>query len=61
MDEFHSNFNIFVKYCDFESFQEAELSSLVKKRKGEESSEEREVKRHRFGKLYFSAEKHYER
>ena len=59
MDEFHINFNILGKYDDFESWQTAELSSPVKKRKGEDSSEEGELKRHRFGKLYFSAEKHY--
>ena len=39
MDEFHINFNIFEKYGDFASWQQAELSSPVKKRKGEESSE----------------------
>ena len=60
MDEFHINFNIF-GYSDFESWQEAELTSPVKKRKREESSEEGEAKRCRFGELYFSAEKHYER
>ena len=41
MDEFHINFNIFGKY--FESWQNAKLSP-VKKRKREESSEEAEVK-----------------
>ena len=61
MDEFHINFNIFGKYGDFNSWQKAELSSPVKKRKREESSEEGEAKRSQFGKLYFSAEKHYER
>ena len=45
---------------DFESWQKAELSSPVKKRKREESSEEGEAKRRRFGEIYFSAEKHYE-
>ena len=33
MDEFHINFNIFGKYGDFESWQKAELSSKVKKRR----------------------------
>ena len=61
MDEFHINFNILGKYGDFNSWQKAELSSPVKKRKREESSEEGEAKRRRFGELYFSAEKHYER
>ena len=36
------------------------MSSLVKKRKREESSKEGEAKRRQFGKLYFSAEKHCE-
>ena len=44
MDEFHTNFNIFGKYGDFNSWQKAELLSLVKKRKREESSEEGEAK-----------------
>ena len=39
MDEFRINFNIFGKYSDFDSWQKAELSTLVKKRKREESSE----------------------
>ena len=60
MDEFHINFNIFRKYSDFNSWQKAELSSPVKKRKREESSEGGEAKRRRFGELYFSVEKHYE-
>ena len=55
MDDFHINFNIFGKYGYFESWQKAELSSPVKKRKREESSEEGEAKRCRFGELYFSA------
>ena len=59
MDEIHINFNIFGKYGDFNSWQKAELSP-VKKRKREESSEEGEAKRHQFGELYFSAEKHNE-
>ena len=59
MDEFHINFNILGKYSDFNSWQKAELSSLVKKRKREESSEEEEEKRRQFGKLYFCAEKHW--
>ena len=64
MDEFHINFNILGKYGDFNSWQKAELSFTSqeknkKQRKREESSEEGEAKR--FGKLYFSAEKHYER
>ena len=46
MDEFHIDFNIFGKYGDFDSWQRAELSSPVKKRKREESSEEGEVKWH---------------
>ena len=61
MDEFLINFNILGKYGDFHVRQKAELSSPVKKRKREESSEEGEVKLHRFGERYFSAEKHYER
>ena len=61
MDEFHINFNILGKSADFNSWLKAELSSPVKKRKREESSEEGEAKRRRFGELYFSAEKHYER
>ena len=61
MDEFHINLNIFGKYSDFDSWQKTELSSSVKKRDREESSEEGEVKRRRFGELYFSAEKHCER
>ena len=61
MDEFHINFNILGKYGDFNSWQKAELSSPVKNRKRDESSEEGEAKRRRFGELYFSAEKHYER
>lgn len=40
MDKFHINFNIIRKYGDFHSWQKAELSSLVKKREREESSEE---------------------
>ena len=60
MDDFNINFNILGKYSDFDSWWKAELSSPVKKRKREESSEEGEAKRRRFGKLYFSAEKHYE-
>ena len=47
MDEFHINFNIFGKYGDYDSWQKAELSSLVKTRKREESSEEGEAKRHK--------------
>ena len=47
MDEFHINSNIFGKYSDFESWQEAELSSLVKKRKREESNKEGEAKWHK--------------
>ena len=43
MDDLHINFNIFGKYGDFNSWQKAELSSAVKKRKREESSEEGEV------------------
>ena len=61
MDEFHINFNILGKYSDFNSWQKAELSSPVKKRKREESSKEGEAKPCQFGKLYFSAEKHYGR
>ena len=61
MDEIHINSNIFGKCGDFESWQKAELSLPVKKRKREESSEEGEAKRRWFGELYFSAEKHYER
>ena len=61
MDEFHINFDIFGKYGDFNSRQKAELSSPVKKRKREESSEEGNAEQCRFGELYFSAEKHYER
>ena len=59
MDDFHINFNILGKYGDFNSVQK--LSSPVKKSKREKSREEGEAKRRRFGKLYFSAEKHYER
>ena len=60
MDEFHINFNILGKYSDFNSWQKAELSSQVKKRKREESKEEGEEKRRQFGtELYFSAEKHW--
>ena len=58
MDEFHINFNILGKYGDFNSWPKAELKSPVEKRKREESSEEGEMKRRRFGKIYFSAEKH---
>ena len=54
MDEFHINFNIFGKYADFNSWLKAELSSPVKKRKREESSEEGEEKQRRFGELYIS-------
>ena len=61
MDEFHINFNIFGKYGEFNSWQKAELSSPVKKRKRRESGEEGEAKRCQFGKLYYFAEKHYER
>ena len=61
MDEFHINLYILGKYGDFNSWQKAELSSPVKNRKRDESSEEGEAKRRRFGELYFSAEKHYER
>ena len=61
MDEFNINFYIFGKYGDFNSWQKAELSSPVKKRKREESSKEGEEKRCRFGERYFSAEKHFER
>ena len=61
MDEFQINFYIFGKYGDFNLWQKAELLSLVKKWKREESSEEGEEKRCRFGELYFSAEKHFER
>ena len=61
MDESHINLNILGKYGDFESWQKAELSSPVKKRKREESSKEGEVKWRLFGELYFSVEKHYER
>ena len=60
MDEFHINFNILWKYSDFNSWQKAELSSPVKKRKRVESSEEGEAEQCQFGKLYFCAEKHYE-
>ena len=60
MDEFHINLNIFWKYADFNSWQKAELLSPVEKRKRKGSREEEEVKRCRFGELYFSAEKHYE-
>ena len=45
-------------YGDFESWQKAELSSPVKKRKREGNSEEKEVKRRRFWELYFYAENH---
>ena len=41
MDEFHINFNIFGKYGDFDSWQKAELSSPVKKKK-ERKAEKRE-------------------
>ena len=51
MDEFHINFNILGKYGDFNSWQKAELSSLVKKSKREESSKEGEAKRRWFGEL----------
>ena len=51
MDEFHINFNILGKSGDFNSWQKAELSSPVKKRKREESSEEGEKKRRQFGEL----------
>ena len=61
MDKFHINLNIFGKYGDFTSWQKAELSSTVKKRKRDESSEEGEEKQRQFGELYFSAEKHCER
>ena len=54
MDEFHFNLNVFRKYGNFNSWQKAELSSPVKKRKREESSEEGEEKQRRFGELYFS-------
>ena len=47
MDELHTNFNIFGKYVDFDSWQKAELSSPVKKRKTEESSEEGEANWHK--------------
>ena len=47
MNEFHTNLNIFGKYGDFESWQKAELSSPVKKRKRKESSEEGEAKWHK--------------
>ena len=47
MDEFQINFNIFGKYGEFDSWQKAELSSPVKKRKREEGSEEGEAKRHK--------------
>ena len=42
MDEFHINFNIFGKNCDFESWQKAELSSPVKKRKRERKAAKKE-------------------
>ena len=45
MDEFHIYFNILGQYGDFNSWQKAELSLPVKKRKPGESSEEGEVKR----------------
>ena len=51
MDEFHINFKIFGKYGDFNSWQKAELTSPVKTRKREESSEEGEAKRRWFGEL----------
>ena len=60
MDEFHIYYNILGKYGDFSSWHKAELSSPVKKTKREESREEGEAKQRPFGKLYFSAEKHYE-
>ena len=44
MEEFHINFNVFGAYGDFSSWQKAELSSPVKKRKREESSKEGEAK-----------------
>ena len=47
MVEFHINFNIFGKYTDFNSWQKAELSSLVEKRKREESGKEKEAKQHK--------------
>ena len=53
MDEHHINFNIFVKYSDLESWQKAELSSKVKKRR-------RGKKRNGIGLAnYFSAKKHW--
>ena len=61
MDEVHIHFNILGKYADFNSWQKAELSSPVKKGKREESSEEGESNSVGLAKLYFSAEKHYER
>ena len=59
MDEFQISINIVRKYCHFESWQKAELSSPVKKRKREDSSKGGQAKRSQFGELYFSAEKHY--
>ena len=41
------NLNSFGKYGDLDSWQKAEFSSPVNKRKREESSEEEEVKRHK--------------
>ena len=50
MDEFHINF-VFGKYGDFNAWQKAKLSSMVKKRKREESTEEGEAKQRQFGEL----------
>ena len=47
MHEFNITFNIFGKYGDLDSWQKAELSSLVKKINREESSEEGEAKQHK--------------
>ena len=47
MDEFHMTLIFLGKYRDFNSWQTAELSSPVKKRKREESSEVGEEKRHK--------------
>ena len=75
MDKFHINFDIFGKHGDLDSWQNPELSSPVKKRKREESSEDggpkwqkvlddRDIDKieedRQFGELYFSAAKHYE-
>ena len=61
MDELYINFNTLGKYSEFNYWQKAELLSLVKKRKREESREEGEANVQWFGELYFSAEIYYER